>query len=157
MVAARNEEKVIGNLLDSIAKQDYPKELITTFVVADNCTDKTAKIARKFGAVCYERFKVSSIEYNADREISALSIVNEKGKVAYELKESFSVSEDKSNYTKKPSLSHEQITSLQSELMRTGIPMEAVKNRYKIQEPECMSTEMYGKVMTALKKTKTAA
>ena len=45
VVAARNEEKVIGNLLDSIAKQDYPKELITTFVVADNCTDKTAEVA----------------------------------------------------------------------------------------------------------------
>ncbi len=55
-IAARNEEKVIGNLLDSIAKQDYPKELITVFVVADNCTDKTAEIARQHGAVCYERF-----------------------------------------------------------------------------------------------------
>ena len=30
VIAARNEEKVIGNLLD-IAKQDYPKELITVF------------------------------------------------------------------------------------------------------------------------------
>ena len=45
VIAARNEEKVIGNLLDSIAKQDYPKELITVFVVADNCTDKTAEVA----------------------------------------------------------------------------------------------------------------
>ena len=56
LIAARNEEMVIGNLLDSISKQDYPKELLTVFVVADNCTDDTAKIARKHGAVCYERF-----------------------------------------------------------------------------------------------------
>ena len=56
VIAARNEEKVIGNLLESIAKQDYPKELITVFVVADNCTDKTAFVARSHGAVCYERF-----------------------------------------------------------------------------------------------------
>lgn len=56
VIAARNEEAVIGNLLDSIKKQDYPKELLTVFVVADNCTDKTAEIARKNGAVCYERF-----------------------------------------------------------------------------------------------------
>lgn len=56
LIAARNEEKVIGNLLDSIAKQDYPSDLLTTFVVADNCTDSTAAIARKRGAVCYERF-----------------------------------------------------------------------------------------------------
>ena len=56
LIAARNEEKVIGNLLDSIAKQDYPRDLLTTFVVADNCTDSTAAIARKKGAICYERF-----------------------------------------------------------------------------------------------------
>ncbi len=56
MISARNEENVIGNLLDSINRQDYPKELITVFVVADNCTDNTAKIAREHGAICYERF-----------------------------------------------------------------------------------------------------
>ena len=56
LIAARNEEPVIGNLLESINKQDYPKEYIDTFVVADNCTDKTAEIARKHGAKCYERF-----------------------------------------------------------------------------------------------------
>ena len=56
VIAARNEEAVIGNLLDSIKKQDYPSELLTTFVVADNCTDKTAEIARNNGAICYERF-----------------------------------------------------------------------------------------------------
>ena len=56
LIAARNEENVIGNLLDSIKKQDYPSDLITTFVVADNCTDSTAKIVRNHGAICYERF-----------------------------------------------------------------------------------------------------
>ena len=56
LIAARNESAVIANLLDSIAAQDYPKELLTLFVVADNCTDNTAEIARSKGAVCYERF-----------------------------------------------------------------------------------------------------
>ena len=55
LIAARNEKYVIGNLLDSINKQDYPKELLTVFVVADNCTDNTADIARKHSAICYER------------------------------------------------------------------------------------------------------
>ena len=54
-VAARNEKYVIGNLLDSINKQDYPKDLITVFVVADNCTDNTAEIAKSKGAIVYER------------------------------------------------------------------------------------------------------
>ena len=56
VIAARNEKYVIGNLLDSINKQDYPKDLLTVFVVADNCTDDTASIAREHGAIVYERF-----------------------------------------------------------------------------------------------------
>lgn len=56
VIAARNEEKVIGNLLDSINKQDYPKDLITTFVVCDNCTDNTKNVAENHGAICYERY-----------------------------------------------------------------------------------------------------
>lgn len=56
LIPARNESQVIGNLLDSIKKQDYPADLITVFVVADNCTDNTAEVAREKGAICYERF-----------------------------------------------------------------------------------------------------
>lgn len=56
LIPARNEEKVIGNLLDSIKNQDYPSEYLQVFVIADNCTDSTARIAREKGAVCYERF-----------------------------------------------------------------------------------------------------
>ncbi len=44
VVPARNEEKVIGNLLRSLKKQDYPKELYDIYVVANNCTDKTKDI-----------------------------------------------------------------------------------------------------------------
>lgn len=54
LVAARNEEAVIGKLVESINNQDYPRELIRIFVVAHNCTDDTAAAARKAGAVCYE-------------------------------------------------------------------------------------------------------
>lgn len=56
IIAARNEENVIGQLLESIRGQTYPAEYMTTFVVADNCTDRTAEVARSYGAVCYERF-----------------------------------------------------------------------------------------------------
>lgn len=56
IVCARNERAVIGNLLDSIEKQAYPKELIKVFAVADNCSDDTADICRMHGATVYERF-----------------------------------------------------------------------------------------------------
>ncbi len=56
LIAARNEEAVIGKLIESIKQQNYPSDLIKIFVVADNCTDKTAKIVKKSGTVCYERF-----------------------------------------------------------------------------------------------------
>ena len=56
IVAARNERTVIGNLIDSIKRQNYPEDMLDIFVVADNCTDDTAAIAREMGAICYERF-----------------------------------------------------------------------------------------------------
>lgn len=61
LIAARNEEAVLPYLLDSIQSQDYPKAYVTTYVVADNCTDSTAQIARSHGAVVYERFHTERI------------------------------------------------------------------------------------------------
>lgn len=55
IIAAHNEEVVIGRLVESIKKQEYPKELYDIFVIADNCTDKTAEVARKSGARVFER------------------------------------------------------------------------------------------------------
>ena len=56
IVAARNEKAVIGQLISSIKKQNYNPELIDIFVIADNCDDNTAEIARQNGAIVYERF-----------------------------------------------------------------------------------------------------
>ena len=55
LIAARNEEAVIGDLLDSLHAQDYDMSLVTVFVIADNCTDRTAAIASEKGAVVYTR------------------------------------------------------------------------------------------------------
>ncbi len=56
LISARNESKVIKNLLDSIDAQTYPRELTDVFVVADNCSDNTADIAEACGAHVYRRF-----------------------------------------------------------------------------------------------------
>jgi cellulose synthase/poly-beta-1,6-N-acetylglucosamine synthase-like glycosyltransferase len=56
VVAAHNEETVIRPLLENLLTLDYPKEYYDVFVVADNCMDKTALIAREAGAIVYRRF-----------------------------------------------------------------------------------------------------
>lgn len=61
IIAARNESKVIGNLIKSIKACDYPQDLIKIFVVADNCTDNTAQICRDLGCVVVERFNKGKV------------------------------------------------------------------------------------------------
>ena len=56
LIAAHDEEVVIGSLIESMLKLDYPKEMYDIFVIADNCTDDTAKIAKNYGVNVCERF-----------------------------------------------------------------------------------------------------
>ena len=56
IIPAHNEAAVVANLVESLKDQDYPKELYDIYVIADNCTDNTAEIARNAGARVYERF-----------------------------------------------------------------------------------------------------
>lgn len=56
LIAAHNEEAVIGNIVRNMKRLDYPKHLYDIFVIADNCNDNTAKIARDNGAIVHERF-----------------------------------------------------------------------------------------------------
>lgn len=56
IVAAHNEEQVIGQLVENLHVLKYPRELYDIYVVADNCKDTTAHIARNAGAIVYERF-----------------------------------------------------------------------------------------------------
>lgn len=55
LISARNEEKVIGNLVASIRANDYPQDLVDIWLVADNCTDHTAQLVRGLGEHVDER------------------------------------------------------------------------------------------------------
>ena len=54
LIAARNEELVIGPLINSLLTQEYPSDLYDIWVVPNNCTDNTALAARNFGAEVLE-------------------------------------------------------------------------------------------------------
>ena len=54
IIPARNEEMVVGNLIKSIQECDYPKDKLHIFLIAHNCTDKTAEIGRSLGVTVYE-------------------------------------------------------------------------------------------------------
>ena len=50
VIAARNEAAVIGKLVESLMRQDYPRELFDVYVVPNNCDDDTEAVARAAGA-----------------------------------------------------------------------------------------------------------
>ncbi len=61
LICARNEAAVIGDLIASLRSQTYDASLVSIFVLADNCTDDTALIARVAGATVYERFNTEQV------------------------------------------------------------------------------------------------
>lgn len=50
IIPARNEARVVGNLIRSLHTQDYPADRFDVFVAVNNCTDDTEAVARACGA-----------------------------------------------------------------------------------------------------------
>lgn len=84
IISARNESAVIGELLQSINQQKYPKELLDVYVVADNCTDNTAEIARSYGANVYERFNRQLVGKGYALNYVLNEIKNKRGLESYD-------------------------------------------------------------------------
>lgn len=87
VVAAHNEEMVIGKIIESLEALDYPKNLYDIFIIADNCTDNTAKIAKTYDGVYVcernvpdKRGKGYALEwmfsklFNMDKDYDAIAI-----------------------------------------------------------------------------------
>lgn len=55
LIPAHNEEKLLGRTLHSILSLPYPRTLLRVVVLADNCSDSTASIARDLGVEVVER------------------------------------------------------------------------------------------------------
>lgn len=55
LIPAHNEELVLSSTCEAVQRLDYPKDLLQVVVIADNCSDRTAQIARKFEFLAFER------------------------------------------------------------------------------------------------------
>lgn len=106
--------------------------------------------------VTYDKFSVSSISYNDNREITGLTIINQDGRVVYSLidkatnQPEFPIPET-SNQTDE----HEE--AINKELARTGVALDAVLQRYGVASIQEMNDSTYKKAMNSLKRTKSKA
>ena len=76
VIAARNESTVIGQLINSIKRQNYPHDLVDIYVVADNYTDNTAGVAREGGATVFERFNANNVGKGYALDFAFKAILN---------------------------------------------------------------------------------
>ncbi len=61
MVPAHNEERLLPRLLESLSAAEYPPGLRQVFVVSDNSTDATARVASEHGAAVFERTNTQQV------------------------------------------------------------------------------------------------
>lgn len=116
--------------------------------------------------ITYDKFSVKEIEYNDNREITGLTILNQDGKVIYSLspekgRTTSTGAENTPPVAQKEPLSAlptaEQMNQMNKELERTGVALDAVLSRYQISSIEEMTLPIYTNAMNSLKKTKKKA
>jgi cellulose synthase/poly-beta-1,6-N-acetylglucosamine synthase-like glycosyltransferase len=56
VIPAHNEESGIVKTIQSCQDIEYPKNLCSIYVIADNCSDSTAQVSKNAGAFVFERF-----------------------------------------------------------------------------------------------------
>lgn len=61
IVPAHNEEALIGRVVRNLRGIDWPSDCFRVVVMADNCTDSTASLARAAGADVLERRQTTSL------------------------------------------------------------------------------------------------
>lgn len=98
LIPAHNEEKVIVRCIDSLMHSDHRGFIREIIVIADNCSDDTANIARKAGAFVIERInpqirgKGAALDY-------ALTILAPTGYDAYIVVDADSIVKENFLYT----------------------------------------------------------
>ena len=81
LIAARNEEAVIGALVESLKSQNYPPELRDIYVIPNNCTDDTEGAALRAGARIFRCF--GAVRRKGDALHEAVARLMEQGYGAF--------------------------------------------------------------------------
>ena len=119
----------------------------------------------------YDKFKISSISYNENREITGLTITNQDGQAVYVLKDQASGQQEQAGKdtagsgkqdqtntgNQQNGKQEEHVEAINRELERTGVALDAVLRRYGVESVQEMDDGMYRKAMNSLKRTKSKA
>lgn len=106
--------------------------------------------------VTYDKFSVSSISYNDNREITGLTIINQDGRVVYSLIDK-ATNQPEFPIPETPNQTDEHEEAINKELARTGVALDVVLQRYGVASIQEMNDSTYKKAMNSLKRTKSKA
>lgn len=114
--------------------------------------------------VCYDKFRVTEIAYNDNREITGLAIVNQDGMEVYRLRAKTQSRSTSAQLAGRPASvsergrqSADKIQAVNRELERTGIALDVVLGRYGVSSIDAMDEDTYRRALNSLKRTKAKA
>ena len=113
-------------------------------VVDSGRTDKYGKPV----FTCYDKFKVSRIGYDTDRNIIDLVIVDKKGKAVFSISR---VDENGNKPDDPPALEEKYVNSLFLELKRTGVGLSSLLKSFNVSDVHELRFEQWKSAMDQLK------
>lgn len=169
-----NTEQEKGEASDSFKRACFShgigRELYTAPFIWISA-DKTNIQRKNERYVTYDKFRVTDIAYNDNREITGLSIVNQDGRAVCSLTEKRAgkagSSKPERKQTELPGVDKQEkmkkdtgdnhAAEINKELERTGVALDAVLQRYGVKSLQEMDESTYRRAISSLKRTKPKA
>lgn len=153
-----NTEKEKGLASDSFKRACFNwgigRELYTApfiWIAVGDCKVVDSGRTDKYGKpvfTCYDKFKVSRIGYDTDRNIIDLVIVDKKGKAVFSISR---VDENGNKPDDPPALEEKYVNSLFLELKRTGVGLSSLLKNFNVSDVYELRFEQWKSAMDQLK------
>lgn len=168
-----NTEKEKGEASDSFKRACFShgigRELYTAPFIWVSAGKANIQM-RENRYVTSDKFTVSSISYNESREIAGLTVINQDGKVVYQLVDKAAVQKQNTAQpkTQEQNVQRQEVAdagkqaaayteAINKELVRTGIALDTVLQRYGVASLGDMDEDTYRRAMNSLRRTKSKA